>query len=373
MPIGAQSETQDAHGTHCRTIVRCAHPSGVHELDLRLAELAALQGGNASLVQLRRLGFTRSQIAHRRATGSWQIAGPGVVRLAGSPVDWQSRLIAAALAVGERAVISRASAARLHRLDGFEADEVIELTAPYGTFRSPNGLVVHRTRDLPTVDIATVRRPLPAAIRNDRRLRALGLLTDFRSTSASRTIIDLAAAVDAERLGRAIDSAARLGLSSPAYLSRRLADLRTPGRNGVRLLDEVMLDSGGHSWLERRFLRLMREAGLPRPACQVVHSRAGTFVARVDFDYRPRPLVVEVAGRRGHTSDADRARDARRRNELAALGVKVIEFITTQVVGDPGYVVTTVAERLAHLDSVHRSARQGVPIGAQKGTGRRVR
>lgn len=190
-------------------------------------------------------------------------------------------------------------------------------------------------------------------------LRHLGLLTSFRVTTASRTILDLAAVLDADRLGGAIDSAARLGLSSPGYLARRLASLRGRGRSGVRLLDEVMLDSGGHSWLERRYLRLMRERGLPRPACQAVHSRGGTFVARVDFDYRPAPLVVEVAGRRGHTSDADRARDARRRNELGLLGIQVIDFVTTQVIDDPDYVVATVADRLAMLGVVDRISTTG--------------
>ena len=317
----------------------------MNPLDDSIARLASAQHGVASNDQARRLGFTARQIQHRRRSGQWIGLGVRTFRLPGAPDIWEGRLIAAVLAAGDRAVVSHLSAARLHGLDSFD-DDVVELLAVDGRYRSPSGVVVHRTRRLDRADVQVVRRHLSPAIRADRGMRAAGLITQFKATTASRTILDLAPVVDAERLGMAIDSAARLGLSSPSYLVRRLGAIRRPGRAGVRLLDEVLLDAGGHSWLERRFLRLMREAGLPRPACQVVHQRRGAFIARVDFDYSPRPLIVEVAGRRGHTSDADRASDARRRNELGALGIGVLDFVTTQVINDPAYVVETVRDRL---------------------------
>ncbi len=277
--------------------------------------------------------------------GRWLDAAPGVVGIPGAPASWESRLVAATLSVDGRAVASRLTAAQLHRLDGFD-DDVVEFTALHGKYNGAQGLLVHRTRRLDPVDVQFIRRPAP---RTARRFEHLGLVTGFRTTTASRTIVDLAASLGADRLGLAIDSAARLGLSSPAYLLRRMTDLRAPGRAGIRLLDAVMLDSGGHSWLERRYLQLMRLAGLPRPVCQAVHRRAGAFVARVDFDYRPLPLVVEVAGRQGHSSDADRAKDARRRNELGSLGVHVLDFVTTQIIEQPQYVVDTVRERICLL------------------------
>jgi very-short-patch-repair endonuclease len=104
-----------------------------------------------------------------------------------------------------------------------------------------------------------------------------------------------------------------------------------------------MLDSGGHTWLERRFLRLVREAGISRPRPQVITRWGGRFVARVDFSFDSLPVVVEVSGRLGHTLEPERRRDARRRNERQALGYYVIEFTTTDVVTNPAYVLAELA------------------------------
>lgn len=91
----------------------------------------------------------------------------------------------------------------------------------------------------------------------------------FRCSSATRTILDLAAdGASAERVAAAIDSAVRLRLSAPLVLVERLAELRLAGRRGVRLLDQLLVDTGGESALERRFLALVRRAGLPRPVTQ---------------------------------------------------------------------------------------------------------
>src|SRR5207342_473290 len=110
-----------------------------------------------------------------------------------------------------------------------------------------------------------------------------------------------------------------------------------PGRPGIALLREILLDSGGESFLERRFLNLMRTAGLPRPTCQVAYATNG-MVMRVDFEFQPTNVVVEVTGRLGHTSDRDRQKDARRRNALQQLGKEVLEFTTVDVLSAPDYV-----------------------------------
>jgi Protein of unknown function (DUF559) len=330
----------------CRSAISRAHICVVHDLDRLFAVLAAHQEGVASLRQAHLLGFSRSAIDHRRRSGRWQLALPSVVHMNGAPDTWESRLMAGVLRLGERAVVSHHAAAVLHGLDGARRSTV-EFTVPRGEDHVGGGLLVHSTRRLAPVDLTVVRRSVPKLPRRDRApLASAGLVRAYRVTTASRTILDLAPHVDAETLGSLIDSAARTGLSSPSFLSKRLADLRGPGVGGVRLLDEVMLDSGGHSWLERRFLRLLREAGLPRPRPQVVKTRNGRFVARVDFDFAPALLVVEVSGRRGHTSDADRRRDARRRNELQSLGIVVLEFTTTDVISAPELVVDELVRHL---------------------------
>jgi hypothetical protein len=170
----------------------------------------------------------------------------------------------------------------------------------------------------------------------------------FRVTSATRTVIDLARSRAPEvRLQEAIESAVRTGASAPLVVERRLSELRGPGRWGCRVLDRVLLDAGGHTMLERRFLELMRAAGLPRPSTQVVFRSDQRTVARVDFRYPELGIVVEVTGRRGHSSPSERARDAQRRNELQDIGVRVFEYTWEDVTRRATYVTESMRERLA--------------------------
>jgi very-short-patch-repair endonuclease len=178
-----------------------------------------------------------------------------------------------------------------------------------------------------------------------KRWSAADLLThdDVRTTSATRTIIDLAGSTSTAHLvEKAIDSAIRLRLTTLAKLTRRMTEL-APGRRGIRLLREILLDSGGESFLERRFLQLARSSDLPRPSCQVVYATTGR-VMRVDFEFANLAVVVEVSGRFGHTSDRDRQKDARRRNALQQIGKTVLEFTTMDVLTSPQYVLATLAE-----------------------------
>ena len=176
------------------------------------------------------------------------------------------------------------------------------------------------------------------------------ILEGFRCSSATRTVIDLAAAsIPKARLEAAIDSAVRSGATAPIVLERRLTELRGSGRAGVRRLDRLLIDSGGESMLERRFLALVRRAGLARPETQVVQRRCGHHVARVDFLFRQQGVVVEVTGRLGHSTPAERGRDAQRRNELIDLGLRVYEYTWAHVTERQAWVVATLRARLGEI------------------------
>jgi len=165
---------------------------------------------------------------------------------------------------------------------------------------------------------------------------------------ATRTVLDLAAAGASEhRLAQAIDSAVRMRKSAVVVLERRLAALRGSGRAGVRRLDRLLLDSGGESVLERTFLRLIRENGLPRPKTQCRIPQGPRQVARVDVIYEDARLVIEVTGRLGHSTPSERAKDAQRRNELQDLDFAVYEYTWGDVITRPRWVVATLRERLA--------------------------
>lgn len=295
-------------------------------LRARFAAVAAEQHGAVARGQLRDLGLTGRQIDRLVTSGRLEAAGPGTYRVPGSAATWLQRVQIALLAAGPDAVASHRSAAALLGLDGFRTGPV-EITVDRR----------HRNRLVEVADVAlhsTVRlQPIDRA-----------MVGTIATTSAVRTVIDLAACgATATEVGNAIDSAARLGLATAEFVQRRLSSLGRRGRPGVGLIDAVMLDAGGHSFLERRFLQLMRVAGLPRPRTQVVHRAGTAVVARVDFEWTGRWLVAEVNGRRGHVTESDRSKDARRRNELQHRGYTVLEFTTPQVLDDPDYVVASVA------------------------------
>jgi very-short-patch-repair endonuclease len=174
------------------------------------------------------------------------------------------------------------------------------------------------------------------------------MVAGFRCASATRTVLDLAAAGASEhRLAQAIDSAVRLRKSAVVVLEKRLAALRGSGRGGMRRLDRLLLDSGARSVLERKFLTLVRENGLPRPKTQCRIPQGPRQVAGVDFLYADERLVIEVTGRLGHSTPTERAKDAQRRNELQDLGFAVYEYTWGDVTTRPRWVVTTLRERLA--------------------------
>jgi very-short-patch-repair endonuclease len=254
-------------------------------------------------------------------------AAPAVVVLTAAPQTWHQRLRVGLLALGPHAWVSHEAAAALHGLDRSLA-RCVEFTVPRG--RRPlaiPGARVHTTRDVGPTDVISVQ--------------------GFRCASATRTILDLAAIGGSDdRIGAAIDSAVRLHLSAPLVLAERLALVRRRGRTGVRLLDRLLLDSGGETILERRFLALVRHADLPRPETQRRVRSEGRHVARVDFCWNEVRVVVEVTGRLGHSNPADRVRDAQRRNELQDLGYRVYEYTWADLTRRPRYVVDTLRQRI---------------------------
>ena len=161
---------------------------------------------------------------------------------------------------------------------------------------------------------AAHRRPVARFIRPP-ELAPADVLTvcGFRCASATRTILDLAAAAPRQvRLAAGLDSAMRLRLSAPLVLVERLSQLHGPGRHGVRVLDQLMLDSGGETMLERRFLALIRKANLLRPATQ--HRVRCHVTCHVDFltpqrrrqHRRTRPLSTPASYRLCRRAGPDR-------------------------------------------------------------------
>ena len=307
------------------------------KLDDELSRLASDQEGLLTTAQLRATGVSPWTQRRLIADGWIFRLAPRVYALRGSPDTHRRRLRAGLLCLGERSWVSFEAAAALHGLDRSRT-HAVEFT-------------IERSRRPPL---------LPFAVHTTTRLQPIDqvVVDGFRAMSATRTVFDLALArAHPQRIEAAIDSAVRLQLSSPEVLRRRLDDLRGSGRWGCRLVEDMITDAGVHTFLERRFLELVRRAGLPIPRMQVVFRVDGRHIARVDFLFDEFGVVVEVSGQKGHASPSERARDAQRRNELQDLGLRVFEYTFDDVTKRPDMVRRTLMARLA-----------AAPLGPAKAT-----
>jgi hypothetical protein len=297
----------------------------MNDVDRALVALANSQRQVFTRRQAIEAGLSRSAVYRRVGTGLLVPHGPHTLHFGGATLDYRGRLLAGLLDLGDAALVSAAAAAALHGLDGFDEGPL-------------HFLVPRSNKDRRTIGVVSSTPSIG-------RLDAV-VVDGLRTTSGTRTVVELVGRVNERQLGNAIDSCIRLGLTAPLYLHRRLTELGRPGRAGVAMFDRVVESAGVQSWLERQFLALIRSVGVPKPAVQRVYRRDRVHVARVDFDFAPVPVVVEVGGRRGYLSAADRRRQEHRRNELQLLG-KVVYFFTSEDVTDAvPYVIATLRAAL---------------------------
>jgi very-short-patch-repair endonuclease len=146
-------------------------------------------------------------------------------------------------------------------------------------------------------------------------------------TSPARTLADLSGRLHESQLEAAINEADKLDLVDPSALREALEEMS--GQHGVpalrRLLDRQLFRLTD-SDLERRFLRLVRKAGLATP-----RTRTHLNGFRVDFFWPDLGLVVETDGLRYHRTPAQQARDRRRDQVHTAAGMTTLRFTYAQV------------------------------------------
>lgn len=142
-----------------------------------------------------------------------------------------------------------------------------------------------------------------------------------------------------------INEADKYDLTNPPAL-RRALDKRA-GETGVaklrRILDRRTFRLTKEE-LERRFLPLGREAGLPVPL-------TGQWVNEfeVDFYWPDLGLVVETDGLRYHRTPAEQARDRLRDQAHTAAGLTQLRFTHEQVRYEPDYVRRVLAQTASRL------------------------
>lgn len=248
--------------------------------------------------------------------GVYAVGRPGLSR--------EGRWMAAVLVCGPGSALSHYSAGLLTGICVDSRAEV-EVSVSSSAGRRRPGIRIHRRPGLPSTDLTT-HHGIPV-------------------TGPIRTLLDLATRLESPALEAAINAADRLSLIDPESLRTALG--RRRGERGVAPLRRV-LDRRTFrltdSELERRFLRVVAQAGLPPP-------RTGEHVNgfRVDFLWPTLGLVVETDGLRYHRTPAQQARDRLRDQAHSAAGLIPLRFTHAQVRYEPEQVqatLTAVARRL---------------------------
>jgi very-short-patch-repair endonuclease len=172
-------------------------------------------------------------------------------------------------------------------------------------------------------------------------------------TSPARTALDLSTCVPAGVLERALDEAlVVLEIVRRDELEDALE--RAGRRRGTGVFREVLAERAGgtltESEAERRFLKMIRKAGLPLPETQVPFEGF-----RLDFLWRDVGVVFEVDGHRYHSSRSAFNRGRRKDAALKTAGLDPNHVTRDEIEFRPLAVIALVAQALARR-SVQRSA-----------------
>jgi hypothetical protein len=202
---------------------------------------------------------------------------------------------------------------------------VIAVSVPAHVVRRRPGIVVHRRRDLRGGDRRSKYR--------------------IRVTAPALTLVDVALSLTDSQLEAAINEADRLDVIDPESLRAELESMpRRPGLGRLRSVLDRRTFVLTRSELERLFLPITREVGLPTPQTQVLLNGFD-----VDFFWPDLGLVVETDGLRYHRTPAQQARDRVRDQNHTAAGLTPLRFTHAQVAFDAGHVrnvLEAVARRL---------------------------
>lgn len=301
--------------------------------DGRLRAAATGQHGVVTRAQANQAGLSDAMLRSRIQSGFLDRIGVRTFRSPLVPPNPRGDLLALVLDLGGAAVASGPTAAALHGFDGFRLRPPFHVTVPRGRHPRRPAHHIHSTSALERIDRTEV--------------------DGIPVLSPTRTLIDLAASCGPQQLVAALDGALRDGGTSEGFLHRRVVALRGSGRVGigalVAALDGVTVGRGGHSWLEREFLRLAHQAGLPRPATQQTLSRRGDRLVRVDCWFEGTPVVVELLGYRWHRTRQQLQVDAERMNRLLLDGYLPLQLTYVDVVEHPARSIDLVRAALASV------------------------
>lgn len=248
----------------------------------------------------------------------------GVYAVGRPVVGRRGRWQAAVLACGPEALLSHRSAAALWRIARYDSG-LLDVVVPKEHPRRRPGIRAHR--------------------RSDHEAPGRRVVDNIAVTHPVATLVDLATCLPAGQLEAAVNEADHRDLVGPEQLSAALDLL--PRRVGLarlrKLLDTPTLALSSTE-LERRFLPLSRQVGLPTPFTQ-----AWVDGHRVDFSWPELNLVVEADSLRYHRTALKQAKDKRRDNAHAEAGRTTLRFTHWQICHEPSYVRDSLANTARRL------------------------
>ena len=298
----------------------------------QLDTLASRQAGVISREDLRLAGWSRSGIDRALTDGRLVRIVGGVYRVAGSPSSRRRSQMAALTACAPDGYLARCTAAEVHGLLPV-APGPLQLVMPHHRKAPalPSGLaVITRSRTLCPREVVT--------------------RGGLQLTSAARTILDLAASLDASALAELVATGLRLRVVDELGLNAVVgAHPAARGRARLRAALELLGEDGRHARAEVEVAALAAivGAGLPRPVVGLrIVNHAGVFVAEVDLGYPEARLALEIDGYRWHSTPEQKLSDEERQNRIILAGWSVLRFSAQVVRREPEVLVAAVAEAL---------------------------
>ncbi|MBS1680006.1 MAG: type IV toxin-antitoxin system AbiEi family antitoxin domain-containing protein [Actinobacteria bacterium] len=273
--------------------------------------------------QLLELGMSPEAIRRRIATGRLHRVHQGVYAVGRKELGRHGELMAAVLACGPGAQLSHRSGAELWGICPRHGGP-IDIAVPTDFCHRRTGIRSHRQNGL------------------RRRYRHRIPVGDPISI-----LIDLAGCLDDGELEDAVNEADRRNLVATPRLRSALDGEPLAGRRGAgllrRLLDSQTF-SRAQNALERRFLAIVRAAGLPAPDTQ---RRLGRY--RVDFFWPDLGFVVETDSLRHHRTAGEQAVDLGRDQAHVRAGLRTLRFTHSQVFHRPAQVREILTDAFRHL------------------------
>lgn len=289
-------------------------------VDEKLGWIASRAHGVITRAEARALaaGVTMQQLKTRIRNGLLIPVNRGVYRWGHSAPSLEADYLASVRACGEGSALSGLAAAHF--------------------------LVIVRQRPAhPDVTTRTERRIAGIRTRRARQLdrRDVIVVRSIPVTSVPRTLVDIAADLTDAALARACHEAGVRYRTTPRDVGRVLE--RVPNRPGSRRLRRVIAGDVHVtlSRLERDFLRLLRQAGLPLPVTNRVSGGR-----RIDCRWPEFRLTVELDSYQFHNSRYAWEQDHQRRREARARGDEFRRFTWFDVVEEPGPMIAELRDLL---------------------------